>query len=102
MLEGSWLESVAKKAVENGEIINDRWSSYEGGANDILDILTWIAKGTVTAIGFIGEYGDPIFLVVAICGFFLIMAGFKSMGNKFVGGSVLGYLLCKVCGVIDV
>lgn len=63
----------------------------------------WLVDGFIfvgkSIIGFIVTNGvelDQVFVVVAICGIFVIMAGFRKLGTKLTSGSILGYIACKV------
>lgn len=94
----NWLQKI----IESEKIINDRLNSanVNTSGGTIVDGVIAIFKIIISVLSALGEQGELIFVVVAICGFFLIMAGIKDMGNKLVGGSVLSFLFCKACGVI--
>lgn len=63
-------------------------------------ILEWFVSGVVwiskNVFGFLVTQGDSLFVLVAICGIFCMMAGYKKLGTKMTSGSILGYIVCKV------
>ena len=66
-------------------------------------ILNWIGDKTGQIIGagakgitiFICNF-DGAFIIVAIVGIYLIMAGSKKLGTKLTSGAFILYLICKV------
>lgn len=94
------IVSTAETFLENGNVVNS--SIGQAGTNN-----NWIVNGVIylgkSLLGFLatsGETLEPIFVVVAICGFFLIMAGFDKWGYKLTSGSIVGFIGCKICGAI--
>lgn len=80
--------------VENGKIIKD---TYDNG-NLFIDGLVWIGTGILKVVVYLGKEAYPVFVIVGICGFFIVMAGHKKLGLKITSGSVMGYAFCKVVG----
>lgn len=62
--------------------------------------VVWVFKKVIGFIGSCGTELDGLFIVVAIIGVFLIMAGFKNLGTKFTSGSILGYVVCRVVDLV--
>lgn len=90
--------SIIEKMIENGKVANSPVRGANGDDFWLLDGLIWVGKQLFLALAYLAESGEMIFVLVAICGFFLIMAGFKGFGNKMISGSILTYFLCKVVG----
>lgn len=80
--------------VENGKIIKD---TYDNG-NLFIDGLVWIGKGILKAIVYLGKEAYPVFVILGICGFFIVMSGNKKLGMKITSVSVICYTFCKVIG----
>mgnify|MGYP001305456714 CR=1 FL=1 len=94
------MGSIVDKMLENGNVINSEIHKSTEGKSLIIDGVVYLFK---SSIAFIGKYGttlEPIFVVIAICGFFLIMAGCDKWGSKLASGSVVGFILCKVCDLV--
>lgn len=64
------------------------------------DGVIWVFKKVIGFVGACGTDLDGLFIVVAIVGVFLIMAGFKNVGTKLTSGSILGYIVCKVVDLV--
>ena len=75
MIGGDGMENV-------GEFILD------GVATTSKAVIKWVSKNGVSI--------DGIFVVVAICGIFVVMTGFRKVGTKMTSGSIVGYIICKV------
>ena len=80
--------------VKNGKIIKD---TYDNG-NLFVSGMTWIGKGILKCIVYLGKEAYPVFVVIGVCGFFIVMAGHKKIGLKVTSGSILSYAFCKVVG----
>jgi len=84
--------------VENGFVVND--PHYAEGMSAfgqwVIDGFVFVGKSIITFIATNGVDLDQAFVVVAVCGIFIIMAGFRKLGTKLTSGSILGYIACKV------
>ena len=67
------------------------------------NILNWLGSkiGWLITIGVKGIAAfminfDGAFIIVAIVGIYLIMAGSKKLGTKLTSGAFILYLICKV------
>lgn len=97
---GADMSGILEKMIENGNVLNSEVHKNAVGESWLLDGILYLGKSFIGFIGTAGSTLEPIFVVVAICGFFLVMAGFDIMGKKLVGGSIVGYVACKVCEAI--
>lgn len=86
--------------LENGNVANSAINKATTDNSWLVDGLVYLGKAILGFIATSGETLEPIFVVVAICGFFLIMAGFNKWGYKLTSGSILGFIGCKVCGAL--
>lgn len=91
--------SVINNMLENGNITNSPINQIPD-SSWLVDGLLYLGKAILGFIGTSGEALEPIFVVVAICGFFLIMAGFDKWGYKLTSGSVIGFISCKILGAV--
>ena len=84
--------------VEDGFIISDPHYADKGGETGkwLINGAVYVGKSVIKWIADNGVNLDQIFVVVAICGGFIIMAGFKKLGTKLTSGSIVGYIACKV------
>lgn len=80
--------------VEKGFIVSD--PHYENGFGILVDGIIYLGKKALKFIATNGADFDQVFAIVAICGVFFIMAGFKKLGTKLTSGSIVGYTICKV------
>ena len=78
--------------VENGKVIKE---TYENG-NVVIDIVGWIGTKILKLIIYLGKEAYPVFVIIGICGFFIVMAGNKRLGLKITSGSIVTYSICKV------
>lgn len=101
--------STLDKMIQNGRILYEPTVNgkivYHPGTGELIDksFLQQLVEGILWAGGkvlhFVATCGtelDSIFIVVAIVGFFFIMADCKKLGCKLTSGSIIGYLICKV------
>lgn len=91
------MSQVLDKMLENGSVINSEIHKGTVGKSFIVDGVVYLFKSSVAFMGKYGTTLEPIFVIVAICGFFLIMAGCDKWGSKLTSGSVVGFILLKVC-----
>ena len=91
--------SVVNTILENGNVANSAINQTHD-SSWLVDGLLYLGKAILGFIGASGEALEPIFVVVAICGFFLIMAGFDKWGYKLTSGSVIGFIGCKILGAV--
>lgn len=96
----STVQSIIDTMIENGKIENSPINQATQNKSWLLDGVIYAGKEIIKFIGNSGATLEPIFVIVAIGGFFIVMAGYHKLGNKVVGGSILGYMLCKVCDAI--
>lgn len=91
------MTDVLNTLIENGSVVNSE--IHKKAVNDhwLLDGIMYAGKSIFKFITEQGATLEPVFIVVAICGFFLIMAGADVVGKKIVSGSVISYIVCKVC-----
>lgn len=80
--------------IKDGFIVAD--PHYVDGASKFLDGAVFVGKKILKFIADNGVNFDQVFVVVAICGIFVIMAGFRKLGTKLTSGSIVGYIVCKV------
>lgn len=67
------------------EWIGDKLSSFVG----------WIAKGGLRGLGKIGDECTGLFIIVAIIGIYITMAGNKKLGTKVTSMDFIIYILLK-------
>lgn len=91
--------NVVNTMIENGGVTNSPIHQVNN-SNWLVDGLLYLGKAILGFIGTSGEALEPIFVVIAICGFFLIMAGFDKWGYKLTSGSVVGFIGCKVLSAV--
>lgn len=80
--------------IQNGKIIKE---TYANGSLFVSGIM-WIGKGILKCIVYLGKEAYPLFVIIGVCGFFVVMAGNKKIGLKVTSGSILGYTFCKIVG----
>lgn len=80
--------------IETGKIVGETSSNEPF----IVSAIIWIGKGLMKLVVYLGNEAYPIFLIVAIGGFFIVMAGHKKLGYKITSGCILGYLSCRLIG----
>ena len=80
--------------IKDGFIVAD--PHYIDGGSRFLDGAIFVGKKLLKFIADNGVDFDQVFVVVAICGVFVIMAGFRKLGTKLTSGSIVGYIVCKV------
>lgn len=91
------MENILSKMIENGRVINSQvYKNSE--AHWLLDGIIYVAKASVKFLSTASTLLEPVFILVSIGGFFLVMAGFEKTGKKIVSGSILIYIICKVGG----
>lgn len=78
--------------VENGRIIEE---TFDNG-NLFIDGLIWVGTGILKGVAYLGKEAYPVFVLVGITGFFLVMCGHKNLGMKITSGSVISYTICKI------
>lgn len=91
--------NVVNTMIENGSVANSPIDQVNN-SKWLVDGLLYLGKAILGFIGTSGEALEPIFVVIAICGFFLIMAGFDKWGYKLTSGSVVGFIGCKVLSAV--
>lgn len=94
------MSGILEKMMDNGNVLNSEVHKKAVGESWLLDGILYLGKSIIGFMATAGTTLEPIFVIVAICGFFLVMAGFNVMGKRLVGGSVAGYMVCKVCDAI--
>lgn len=93
---GNTLNTV----IDSGKVVSSVASQQTNNPSFLVDGLVYLGKAIGGVVASMGCSLEPVFVVFAICGFFLLMAGFDKMGKKVVGGSVLIFTVCKVCDSI--
>lgn len=86
--------------IDSSKAVNSVVNQQTNDSSFLLDGLVYLGKAIGGFVASMGCSLEPVFVVFAICGFFLLMAGFDKMGKKIVGGSVLVFTVCKVCDSI--
>lgn len=94
------MNETIGKMLENGNVLNSEIHKNAVGESWLVDGILYLGKSIIGFLATAGTSLEPVFVIVAICGFFLVMAGFDVMGKKLVGGSILGYVVCKVCDAV--
>ena len=84
-----WIESNIPE-THNGFIVDD----YR--ASGVIKGIIWVVKTIVVFICDNISELDTIFILIAMLGIFVIMAGFRKAGTKMTSGSIFGYIICKV------
>lgn len=67
------------------EWIEDKISSFVG----------WIAKGGLRGLGKLGNECTGLFIIIAIIGIYITMAGNKKLGTKVTSMDFIIYILLK-------
>lgn len=91
---------VIDKMIENGNVLNSQVHQNAVDSNAFIDGVIFVFKSIASFLGSFGTELEPIFVVVAIIGVFLIMADFRKIGTKLTSGSILGYLACRVVDLV--
>lgn len=92
--------NVAANTVVNGAETESAIIDKINNSNWLVDGILVLGKHILRFIGNSGMTLEPIFVVVAIIGFFLIMGGFDKWGYKLTSGSIIGFIGCKLVGAI--
>lgn len=64
--------------------------------NKVNEFFTWAAKGGVHGIGKLGMQCSDLFIIAAMIGIFLTMAGAKKKGTTTTSISIILYIIMKV------
>lgn len=62
----------------------------------IVDGLVLIGNGILKLLETLIETGEPLFMIAAIIGLFIVISGNKKLGTKISSISILSYMVLRV------
>lgn len=84
-----WIKSNIPE-THNGFIVDDHYTPA------IVKGVVWVVKTIIVFICDNISQLDEVFILIAIIGVYLMMAGFRKWGNRLTVGSIWTYIACKV------